>query len=153
MATANPDCAFCSDPECRARVFAIDEHTMAFPTHIPITPGHVLVCPVRHVGQLSELTDTEWLALRRMIEQVQVAAKDVVGAEGFNLAWSQGTMAGQSEPHLHVHVVPRTTGDQGIYQYDPRQFLYRPGSREQSPADELRSVARQYREALAEVTA
>jgi diadenosine tetraphosphate (Ap4A) HIT family hydrolase len=63
------------------------------------------------------------------------------GAEGFNFAWNDGKLAGQSVPHFHLHVLPRKTGDQGIYEYEPRKFLYRPGERDASPETELIEVA------------
>jgi diadenosine tetraphosphate (Ap4A) HIT family hydrolase len=50
-------------------------------------------------------------------------------------------MAGQSVAHFHLHVIPRTKGDTGIYQYEPRQFLYRPTTeRPQSPEEELKQI-------------
>ena len=70
------------------------------------------------------------------------------GAEGFNYAWNEGKAAGQNVEHLHLHIVPRTEGDTGIYEYDPRKFLYRPGSREISPQDELLAAAEELRNAI-----
>jgi diadenosine tetraphosphate (Ap4A) HIT family hydrolase len=49
-------------------------------------------------------------------------------------------MAGQSVPHFHLHVIQRKTGDTGIYEYEPRKFIYRPGEREISPEEELLAV-------------
>lgn len=66
-------------------------------------------------------------------------------AEGFNFAWNEGKDYGQSVPHFHLHVVPRSPGDEGITEYEPRKFLYRPGSREDSPETELAAVAAEIR--------
>lgn len=134
-------CPFCTNPEIKARLIYQDDLVMAFPTNIPITPGHMLVCPTRHLATVDELSDAEWLAIRTFVIRLKIALQKSVAAEGFNLAWNEGELAGQSVPHLHLHVVPRTTGDEGIYQYEPRQFLYRPGSRETSPESELQTVA------------
>lgn len=57
-------------------------------------------------------------------------------------------MAGQTVPHFHLHIVPRKQGDAGILEYEPRKFLYRPGSREEGPEAELQSVAAQIRAVL-----
>jgi len=64
---------------------------------------------------------------------VCTALKKALVAEGFNFAWNEGAVAGQTVPHFNLHIVPRTTGDSGIWEYEPREFLYRPGSRAASP--------------------
>jgi histidine triad protein len=121
------------------RVFVENEHAFAFPTNIPITPGHSLVCPRRVVETIDELTTEELVSLFELLELVKGGLRAVVGAEGFNCAWNEGGKPyGQSVPHLHIHVVPRTPGDAGIYNYDPRQFLYRPGDREEASAEALK---------------
>ena len=79
---------------------------------------------------------------------MRVALKKIFGAEGFHFAWNEGAIAGQSVPHLHLHIVPRRVGDGGITEFEPRKFLYRPGSREPSPEYELRAVAEEVRKAL-----
>ncbi len=69
-------------------------------------------------------------------------------AEGFNLAWNEGKIAGQNVSHFHLHVVPRKIGDAGITEYEPRKFLYRSGSREESPDTELLAVANLIRSSI-----
>ena len=65
----------------------------------------------------------------------------IFGAEGFHYAWNEGDAAGQSVPHFHLHMIPRKKGDEGITEYEPRKFLYRPGSREKTPEAELAQIA------------
>ena len=62
-------------------------------------------------------------------------------ADSFNFAWNEGSNAGQTVPHFHLHVLPRKKGDTGILEYEPRQFLYRTGSRAITPDEELKQVA------------
>jgi len=58
-------------------------------------------------------------------------------------------IGGQSVPHFHLHIVPRKEGDQGVYQYEPREFLYRPGPRTiSSPHEELNGVVEMIKKAL-----
>lgn len=132
------------------RVFAENDLAFAFPTNIPITPGHSLVVPRRVVATMEELTEAEVLALYQLIMVVKKALGGVVHAEGFNLAWNEGADYGQSVPHLHAHIVPRSPDDAGIIEYEPREFLYRPGSREVTPLDELVDVSESLRQAIPE---
>ncbi|OGF90549.1 hypothetical protein A3I27_02705 [Candidatus Giovannonibacteria bacterium RIFCSPLOWO2_02_FULL_43_11b] len=108
---------------------------------MPIVTGHVLVCPTRHVEKIDQLSNGELKAIKDLIVKLKKGLASSLLAEGFNIAWNEGKMAGQAIDHLHIHVVPRKTGDSGIHEYDPRKFLYRPGSRIESPERELKEVA------------
>lgn len=77
----------------------------------PIVPGHVLVISTRIVRTLSELTDEEYDDLWRSVRIVQNALEKHYDAGGFNVAVQDGRVAGQSVPHVHVHILPRTAGD------------------------------------------
>lgn len=88
-----------------------------------------------------ELTDKEISDIFALTTLVKAALRKTFKAEGFNFAWNEGKDYGQSVPHFHLHVVPRSPGDEGITEYEPRKFLYRPGSREDSPETELAAVA------------
>ena len=142
------DCVFCSLPEIQARTIARDDLAWAFLTNIPITPGHILICPVRHVKNFEELTSQEKNAIFDLTIKIKKVLKELFSAEGFHHAWNEEKVAGQSVPHFHLHVIPRKRGDEGITEYDPRKFLYRPGSREVSPEAELQSIAKQIKEKL-----
>ena len=136
------DCIFCNNKEIKARIIYEDDLIIAFPTNIPITPGHTLICPKKHIGRIDELESKEILAIVNFIAKLKNGLKKCVGAEGFNIAWNEGVSAGQSVDHLHIHVVPRSTGDAGVYDYEPRKFLYRPGSRNETPEEELQEIAK-----------
>lgn len=97
------------------------------------------------VETADELIEKEIIDIFTMIKLVKAVLRRVHGAKGFNLAWNEGEAFGQSVPHFHLHVVPRSPGDDGITEYEPRKFLYRPGSRAASPEEELASVAAELR--------
>ena len=139
---------FTTNPDIQKRIVATSDLSFAFPTNIPITHGHLIICPKRVVKTAQELTRDELLDIFSLIKKLQPSLKSVFGATGFNYAWNDGEVAGQSIPHLHIHMIPRRFGDTGITEYDPRKFLYRPGSRAVSPQEELDQVARDIKDAL-----
>ena len=143
------NCVFCTSSDItNVRLIVRNDLVQAFPTNIPITPGHTIICPVRHVEKFEELTADERAAIFELALKIKKTLKELFGAEGFHYAWNEGKVAGQSVPHFHLHVVPRKQGDEGITEYEPRKFLYRPGSRETTPEAELKMVAAQIKESL-----
>jgi diadenosine tetraphosphate (Ap4A) HIT family hydrolase len=132
---------FTTRPEIQQRSFAENETAWAFLTQTPITPGHTLIAPKRVVATVEELTEQELADIFALAKDVKQRLRTTFGAEGFNCAWNEGEKYGQSVPHFHLHIVPRTPGDAGITAYEPREFLYRPGSREPSPEAELAAIA------------
>lgn len=141
-AQANKFPSFTNDTTLVERTVAENTLAIAFLGKMPIVPGHVLICPKREVAKSEDLTLDEWRGILELKEVVCKQLKDVFQADGFNFAWNEGELAGQSVPHFHLHVVPRKAGDAGILEYEPRQFLYRPGTRDISPQEELASIAR-----------
>ena len=141
-------CAYCELPEIKAREITGNDLAWVFPTNIPIVLGHILIAPRRCVAKYEDLTRDEKDAIESLRVSLVKALTKLFGAEGFNFAWNDGKLAGQSVPHFHLHVLPRKMGDAGIWQYEPRQFLYRPGEREATPEAELLGVAESIRAAL-----
>lgn len=113
--------------EIKERIIVRNHLAFAFLTHMPIVPGHCLVCPIRIVDSSEQLAFEEWRAIFELKLKVCQALRKTFHAQGFNFAWNMGENAGQTVPHFHLHVVPRKAGDTGILQYEPRVFLYRPG--------------------------
>lgn len=144
---AEQNCPFCKF-ESTKRIVASNEYAFAFLTNIPIVPGHLLISPLRHVETLEDMSSEEIAAIFALLEMVKTGLKAALGTEGFNFAWNEGKIAGQNVSHFHLHVVPRKNGDAGITEYEPRKFLYRPGSREESPNEELVAVANLIRSSI-----
>lgn len=136
------ECAFCELKEINERVVTENKLARAFLTNIPITLGHTLIAPKRHIKKFEELTSGELGAILELRTKVALILKKKMGAEGFHFAWNEGGVAGQSVPHFHLHIVPRKKGDEGITDYEPRKFLYRPGSRAKSKEEELKELAK-----------
>ena len=134
------DCVYCSNIDIKNREIAGDDLAWVFPTNIPIVPGHILIAPKRCVAKYEDLTIEEKEAIEKLRVKMVEALKKAFNAEGFNYAWNENKIAGQSVPHFHLHVLPRKEDDEGITEYEPRKFLYRPGSREATPEKELQQI-------------
>ena len=135
-------CPYCTLPEIQERKIVENELAFAFLGNMPIVPGHTLVVPKRHVAKYEDLTEEEMRAIENLRVKMLGALTKTFSAKGFNFAWNDEKLAGQSVPHFHLHIVPRKEGDVGIYEYEPRKFLYRPGERETSPEAELEEVSK-----------
>lgn len=78
----------------------------------PYNPGHLLICPDRHVPSYLDLTDEETTEFTELTKQSVRALTEASAPHGFNLGMNQGEVAGAGvAAHLHQHVVPRWGGD------------------------------------------
>lgn len=106
----NPICPFCELPA--ARLLATDGPCLAFRDSFPVSAGHTLVIPLRHVASFRDLTPEECAAAHRLARQVaadlQIADPSITG---FNFGANDGETAGQSVFHCHFHLIPRRAGD------------------------------------------
>jgi diadenosine tetraphosphate (Ap4A) HIT family hydrolase len=103
-------CPFCTIPD--ERIIAEDGPCFAIRDLYPVSPGHTLIIPRRHVASFRELTADEWAAVHRLAKAVfeDLAARD--GAvQACNLGINDGRLAGQTVPHAHIHLIPRRAGD------------------------------------------
>ena len=81
----------------------------------PYSPGHLMVCPYRHVADYPDLTEAETEEVARLTQRAMRVIRSVSGAHGFNIGMNQGAIAGAGiAAHLHQHVVPRWAGDQNF---------------------------------------
>jgi ATP adenylyltransferase len=112
---ADIGCPFCRIPTLEdgvGLVVARGELTYAVLNLHPYNPGHLMVVPYRHVGDLESLTDGESRELSEMTRDAVVAIKRASSPQGFNVGLNLGGVAGGSlADHLHQHVVPRWGGD------------------------------------------
>jgi len=95
-----------------ASVFCRSARAAAFVNLRPIVPGHVLVVPKTIVSHMADLDTEDYLALWSMVRVVQSALQEAYpDTTAFNVAVQDGRAAGQSVPHVHVHILPRSQGD------------------------------------------
>ena len=103
------DCPFCRFDKHRIRLES--EFAVAVHDGFPITEGHTLVIPTRHVVSLFELSEEEQTALWKFVAEVRAQLATDFRTDGFNIGLNDGISAGQTVMHAHVHVIPRRNGD------------------------------------------
>jgi ATP adenylyltransferase len=112
---AGDGCPFCAAPakdDAEGLVVHRGEHCYVVMNLFPYNPGHVLVCPYRHVSLYVDLTDEETIEFTALTKQALRALDKASAPMGYNLGMNQGTVAGAGvAAHLHQHVVPRWGGD------------------------------------------
>ena len=102
------DCIFCN----HAEVIAENELSKAFYDKFPVTKGHVLVVPKRHVKGYFELYQPELNAMNRLMREIRAQAMEQDSSiTGFNIGSNDGKDAGQTVMHCHMHLIPRRAGD------------------------------------------
>jgi diadenosine tetraphosphate (Ap4A) HIT family hydrolase len=104
-----PGCPFCEVPD--SAVLRSTTHALAIRDRFPVAPGHVLVVPRRHVASVFELSLDEWHDLWALVRDVRRSVTEFHDADGSNVGVNDGTAAGQTVEHAHVHLIPRREGD------------------------------------------
>ena len=81
----------------------------------PYASGHLMVVPYKRTGRMEDLSDEEALDVWNLASHAQHLLREVTKAEGFNVGFNIGTAGGAGfEEHLHLHIVPRWSGDQNF---------------------------------------
>ena len=104
-----PACPFCNLPQ--ERVFLDTGTALAFLDAHPVTEGHTLVIPKRHVASIFELPSKELADIWTQVATVRKLLTKKCSPDGFNVGVNDGAAAGQTIAHAHVHVIPRRIGD------------------------------------------
>jgi diadenosine tetraphosphate (Ap4A) HIT family hydrolase len=105
------ECPFCERIANGGDVYATTEFAAAFPDGHPVSNGHTLVVPKRHVSRAEKLERAEWAGLFDLVREVAGELASLPGVEGVNVGINSGEVAGQTVDHAHVHVIPRRQGD------------------------------------------
>lgn len=107
-------CPFCTLPA--ERILGENAHTVWIRDGYPISPGHSLIIPKRHVGSFFDVSAQEREAMLALLDAAKLVADREFSPDGYNIGINDGPPAGQTVPHLHIHLIPRFKGDQA----DPR---------------------------------
>ena len=102
-------CPFCNPPE--EEIVLANDLCYARYDKYPVSPGHLLLIPFRHVAGLFDATDDEQAALLALVREAKTLLDEHFHPDGYNIGVNVRAAAGQTVMHLHVHVIPRYAGD------------------------------------------
>lgn len=131
------DCIFCAIVAGELPSYDVyeDDDVLAFLDVNPAAEGHVLVIPKAHRERFTDMDDDETAAVFTAAREVATALEDAFEPDGYNLFQANGAAAGQEVFHSHVHIVPRTEGDDVALTYEP-------GDLEDDDAERVQSAIR-----------
>jgi diadenosine tetraphosphate (Ap4A) HIT family hydrolase len=107
-------CPFCTLPE--SRLVNASRHGLVVRDAYPVSPGHTLVIPRRHIGSFFDLIPEERTDLLALLDEARKGIDAEFAPQAYNIGINDGPAAGQTVPHLHIHLIPRYDGDRP----DPR---------------------------------
>ena len=102
------DCIFCRP---QREILARNASAIAVLDSYPVSPGHALILPLRHVVTIWDLEPDEYDGCFRLVRAVKPILEARFKPDGFNVGANCGEAAGQSVWHAHIHVIPRYKGD------------------------------------------
>jgi diadenosine tetraphosphate (Ap4A) HIT family hydrolase len=102
-------CPFCNPRPERILIEGVE--AIAIWDGYPLNPGHALIVPRRHVASWFEATAAERDEMLLLADAARLVVAEKHAPDAFNLGINDGAAAGQTIPHLHLHLIPRYTGD------------------------------------------
>jgi len=103
------NCIFCDLP--KEKIIIENELAQAFYDEFPVSKGHILIVPKRHVANFFELEQKELNDINSLILECKKIIDNKYSPDGYNIGVNVGEHAGQSVFHVHVHLIPRYKGD------------------------------------------
>ncbi len=105
------ECKFCKiiNGELPSYKVYEDDYTFAFLDNLPVSFGHTLVVPKKHILNIFELPKEEIEPLFSTVKLLSIAVKEAMNADGIFIAINN--IVSQSVPHIHIHIIPRYYND------------------------------------------
>jgi diadenosine tetraphosphate (Ap4A) HIT family hydrolase len=102
-------CLFCTIPRDQVLI----EHPLALAKRdgYPLSKGHTLIIPRRHVASFFDTTEEERRAMLKLLDEMKAMLDREHKPDGYNIGINDGPAAGQTVMHLHMHLIPRYAGD------------------------------------------
>lgn len=121
---SDPDCIFCkiiAGTIPATKVLDADD-AIAFMDIGPVAEGHVLLIPREHYSTVDEMPSELAAAVLRYLPTLVKAVRLATGCEGVNVLQNNGRIAGQIVPHVHFHVIPRTSAGEFRFTWPAGQY-------------------------------
>ena len=103
------NCIFCNIEE-ESKVIKNKDWFVIY-DRFPVSPGHMLIIPYRHINSLEELYNSEKESFFEILNNTKILLDCIYNPEGYNIGINLGKEAGQTIMHMHIHVIPRYKGD------------------------------------------
>jgi diadenosine tetraphosphate (Ap4A) HIT family hydrolase len=103
------DCPFCHPEE--SRIVLRNKVGFVLRDGFPVTPGHLLIVPNKHIRHYFEADPAEKRELWALVEEAKRYLDSKESPDGYNIGINVGEAAGQTVFHLHIHLIPRRKGD------------------------------------------
>lgn len=108
----DPSCLFCRHADPTVNTVIRRRGTMyARWDNFPASPGHVEIVPFRHVLSFFDMNDRETRDLHILAQSMRDTLAAMYRPDGFTIGVNDGSAAGRTVPHLHLHIIPRWHGD------------------------------------------
>ena len=105
----SPSCTFCNLPA--DRIILSDRFAFTIHDEFPVSPRHTLIILRRHIGSFFKLQSEERQSLLSLLDETKRFLDKEFNPDAYNIGINDGAAAGQTMPHLHVHLIPRYHGD------------------------------------------
>lgn len=102
-------CIFCNISS--ERIIAESDLCFAIQDGFPVSQGHTLIVPKRHVANYFDLTEDEIIAMQKMLKEIKTNIDKKFRPDGYNIGINVNEAAGQTVFHVHMHLIPRYIGD------------------------------------------
>ncbi|MCK6485296.1 MAG: HIT family protein [Phycisphaerae bacterium] len=124
MSTSSSDCIFCKIASGAIPSASVHEDAdcLAFLDIAPLSEGHTLLIPKRHVARIEEMSGEDVARLTRHLPRLAEAIRSAVGATGLNILQNNGRESGQAVFHVHFHLIPRRADDGLGYRWNAGKY-------------------------------
>jgi diadenosine tetraphosphate (Ap4A) HIT family hydrolase len=102
------NCPFCNPDR---KTIVANKYALAILDGFPVSQGHALVIPRRHVPTIFDLNTDEYTGCFALVREVKILLEDRHSTNAFNIGVNCGEVSGQTVDHAHIHVIPRYSGD------------------------------------------